>query len=103
MSISTEIDRINTSVAAAYAVLEGLGAAVPADRNIDNLAATAASILPLPDVLPVANGGTGSSNGAAGLANLFSAGATVLSSHQYGDTLPAAGTPGRIFFKKVSS
>lgn len=103
MSISTEIDRINTSVAAAYAVLEGLGAAVPADRNIDNLAATAASILPLPDVLPVANGGTGSSNGATGLANLFSAGATVLSSHQYGDTLPAAGTPGRIFFKKVSS
>lgn len=49
------------------------------------------------------NGGTGADNGAEGLKNLFAAGATVLSSHQYGDTLPAAGTPGRIFFKKVSS
>ena len=27
----------------------------------------------------------------------------VLSSLQYGDTLPAAGTPGRIFFKRVSN
>ena len=31
----------------------------------------------------------------------FSAGPTILSSYQYGDTLPAAGTPGRIFFKKA--
>jgi hypothetical protein len=27
----------------------------------------------------------------------------ILTSNDYGDTLPAAGTPGRIFFKKVSS
>ena len=55
------------------------------------------------DVISVENGGTGSANGATGLANLFAAGVTVLSSNQYGDELPAAGTPGRIFFKKVGS
>lgn len=52
--------------------------------------------------VPIKNGGTGSNNGATGLANLFAAGYTVLSSYQYGDTLPEAGVPGRIFFKKVS-
>ena len=51
---------------------------------------------------PIESGGTGSDDGAEGLANLFAAGATVLSSYQYGDELPAAGTPGRIFFLKVS-
>ena len=52
---------------------------------------------------PVESGGTGSDDGAEGLANLFAAGKTVLSSYQYGTSLPAAGTKGRIFFKKVSS
>lgn len=52
--------------------------------------------------LDVARGGTGSSNGATGLKNLFAAGATVLSSYQYGDELPEPGIPGRIFFKKVT-
>ena len=52
---------------------------------------------------PIENGGTGSDDGAEGLANLFAAGKTVLSSYQYGTSLPAAGTKGRIFFKKVSS
>lgn len=47
-------------------------------------------------------GGTGATNGADGLKNLFAAGATVLSANQYGDTLPSPGTPGRVFFKKVS-
>lgn len=54
----------------------------------------------------IGTGGTGSSNGATGLKNLFAAGATVLTegtSHQYGSTLPSAGTKGRIFFKKVSN
>lgn len=32
---------------------------------------------------------------------IFATGATVLSSHQYGDELPPAGTVGRLFFKKV--
>lgn len=57
---------------------------------------------PTDNIIPIDNGGTGSSNGATGLKNLFAAGATVLSSHQYGDTLPTAGTKGRIFFKKIS-
>lgn len=50
----------------------------------------------------IKTGGTGSSNGATGLKNLFAAGNTILSSYQYGNELPAAGTAGRIFFKKVS-
>lgn len=57
---------------------------------------------PTNNIVPIANGGTNASNGAAGLKNLFAAGATVLSSYQYGNTLPAAGTKGRIFFKKLS-
>ena len=36
-----------------------------------------------------------------GMTALFASGKTVLSSNQYGDTLPAAGTAGRVFFKKV--
>ena len=58
------------------------------------------SIIP---VTPMDKGGTGSSNGATGLNNLFAAGPTVLSAYQYGDSLPAAGTVGRIFFKKVGN
>ena len=46
---------------------------------------------------------TGSSNGATGLKNLLAAGNTILSSYQYGTTLPAAGNAGRIFFKKAGS
>lgn len=59
--------------------------------------------LDLTNVIPMEKGGHGSDNGAEGLKNLFAAGNTVLSSYQYGDTLPTAGTKGRIFFKKVSS
>lgn len=44
MSIRTEIDRISASVTAAYSVMEGMGASMPSDRNVDNLAATAATI-----------------------------------------------------------
>jgi hypothetical protein len=54
------------------------------------------------EVIPIERGGTNATDGATGLKNLFAAGATVLSSHQYGDALPTPGTPGRIFFKKVS-
>ncbi len=69
-----------------------------------NLGITLANIGAEPSftTLPISKGGTNASNGATGLANLFAAGATVLSSHQYGDTLPDAGTVGRIFFKKIS-
>lgn len=41
-------------------------------------------------------------NTATGLKNLFADGNTILSSYQYGDTLPDAGNAGRIFFKKLS-
>ena len=51
--------------------------------------------------VPITKGGTGATDGSTGLANLLAAGNTVLSAHQYGDTLPAAGTPGRLFFKKL--
>ena len=52
--------------------------------------------------LPMANGGTGSNVGATGLKNLFADGPTVLSSNQYGPSLPT-GTiaTGTIFFKKI--
>lgn len=54
------------------------------------------------NIVPIENGGTNSSNGATGLANLFASGTTVLSSYQYGDELPEAGTVGRIFFKRLT-
>lgn len=52
--------------------------------------------------LPMSKGGTSASDGATGLKNLFAAGNTILSSYQYGDELPEAGTVGRIFFKKLT-
>lgn len=51
--------------------------------------------------LPIARGGTNAANGADGLKNLFAAGNTILSSYQYGNKLPQAGTVGRLFLKKV--
>lgn len=53
-------------------------------------------------VVPMEAGGTGAKDGAAGLANLFSAGATILSANQFGDNLPESGAVGQIFFKKVT-
>lgn len=53
-------------------------------------------------VVQIDSGGTGATDGATGLMNLLAAGPMVLSSHQYGDTLPSPGTPGRIFFKRVT-
>lgn len=55
-------------------------------------------------ILPIEKGGTGATSGDAALQALFAGGWTVLSAHQYGDTLPpdSAGVKGRIFFKKVS-
>ena len=52
--------------------------------------------------VPITKGGTGASNGSTGLANLLAAGNMVLSTYQYGDELPAAGTLGRVFFKRVT-
>lgn len=58
---------------------------------------------PQNNIVPIEHGGTGSEDGATGLANLFASGATVLSSYQYGDELPEAGTKGRIFFKRLTN
>lgn len=44
MSVQSQIDRIEQNVANTYAVLEGYGATMPAARNSDNLAATAATV-----------------------------------------------------------
>lgn len=81
----------------------GTGASTPG-MAIANLGITPAKINAEPSfkTLPIIKGGTGSSNGATGLANLFAAGDTVLSPYQYGDELPAAGTVGRIFFKRLT-
>lgn len=54
------------------------------------------------DIISMEKGGTNASDGATGLKNLFADGVTILSSYQYGDTLPEAGTVGRIFFKKLT-
>ena len=51
--------------------------------------------------VPITKGGTGATDGSTGLANLLASGNMVLSAYQYGDALPAAGTPGRLFFKKL--
>lgn len=77
-------------------------------ENVENLSENVENLLdtkfdkPENNIIPIENGGTNSADGAIGLANLFAAGITVLSSNQYGDTLPEAGTVGRIFFKKLS-
>ena len=51
--------------------------------------------------VPINKGGTGATDGSAGLANLLAAGNTILSTYQYGDELPDPGVAGRLFFKKL--
>lgn len=48
--------------------------------------------------IPLEKGGTGAAQGATGLKNLFSSGATILSPHQYGTALPTSGSEGQLFF-----
>lgn len=43
MSVQSQMDRINQNVANTYAVLQALGADMPAQQNSDNLATTAGS------------------------------------------------------------
>lgn len=97
----------STSTAVAGSTANWLGANKPVRVIYDGtywiVDITRPSATDIYGVLPITAGGTGSTNGATALANLFGAGYTVLSSYQYGDTLPEPGTPGRIFFKKVNS
>lgn len=48
--------------------------------------------------ISMSKGGTSATNGSDGLKNLLAAGPMILSSDQYGDTLPTDATTGRIFF-----
>lgn len=51
--------------------------------------------------ISMSKGGTSATNGSDGLKNLLGAGPMILKEgvdYQYGDKLPDAGTPGRIFF-----
>lgn len=55
-------------------------------------------------IIPVENGGTGNKDGAKGLANLFAAGATILTkgaSGQYGTELPSNPKEGQLFFQQA--
>ncbi len=76
-----------------------LGAASVETAKIADGAITTAKLASA--AVTIAKGGTGSSNGSTGLKNLLAAGNMILSSYQYGTALPAAGTAGRLFFKKV--
>ena len=69
-------------------------------NNASNLTTGTVNVNRLPTVT-IAKGGTGATNGATGLKNLFAAGATVLSSHQYGDKEPDNGVKGQWYCVKV--
>ena len=66
-------------------------------QEIDNLGEVA-----MEDVVPMSKGGTGAENGAEGLANLFAAGETVLSSYQYGTELPFNPVVGQLYFEEAT-
>lgn len=95
-------------LAAAAVTAAKLGAASVETAKIADSAVTTAKIADaaitlakLGEIISIAKGGTGSNNGATGLQNLLAAGATILSSYQYGTALPSTATAGRLFFKKV--
>lgn len=56
----------------------------------------------IPEIIPMSKGGTGATDGATGLANLFAAGNTVLSSYQYGAELPANPAVGQLYFEEAT-
>ena len=67
----------------------------------DKIADSSVTMAKLGATVTIAKGGTGATTGANALKNLFAAGATILSSNQYGTSLPSTATAGRLFFKKV--
>lgn len=97
-------DDVKPGVTGALPITHGGHGATTAEEALKNLGAAKedhthqAEDLP---TVPMTKGGTGATSGAAGIKNLLAAGNTVLSSYQYGTSLPAAGTKGRIFFKVV--
>lgn len=98
-----KISNGGTGATTAEGARTNLGAAAEGHKHdISEIISDTLSTTYLPTI-PISKGGTGSTNGATGLKKLFAAGATVISSNQYGTSLPSAGTAGRIFFKKVGS
>lgn len=67
--------------------------------NDDHISDVAAS--KITGALDITHGGTGAYDATSAMRNLLAGGKTILSSNQYGDTLPAAGEEGQIFFLKV--
>lgn len=85
-----------------------LGTSAVETTKISDGAVTAAKIADgsvtmakLGGTVTIVKGGTGATDGATAIKNLFAAGATILSSNQYGTSLPSTATAGRLFFKKV--
>ena len=95
-------------LAAAAVTAAKLGAASVETAKIADSAVTTAKIADssvtmakLGATVTIAKGGTGATDGATAIKNLLAAGATILSSNQYGTSLPSTATAGRLFFKKV--
>lgn len=92
-----------TSVTAAKISASAVETAKIADAAVTTakIADGSVTMAKLGATVTIAKGGTGATDGATALKNLLAAGATILSSNQYGTTLPSTATAGRLFFKKV--
>ena len=92
-----------TSVTAAKLGASSVETAKIADAAVTTakMADGSVTMAKLGATVTIAKGGTGATDGATALKNLLAAGATILSSNQYGTSLPSTATAGRLFFKKV--
>lgn len=92
-----------TSVTAAKIGASAVETAKIADTAVTTakIADGAVTMAKLGATVTIAKGGTGATDGATALKNLLAAGATILSSNQYGTALPSTATAGQLFFKKV--
>ena len=86
--VDAEFEAISTAMDVLESTVDG-----KADSSHEHSASDITS-----GVLSISKGGTEATDGATGLANLFAAGETVLSSYQYGTELPTVAQAGQIFF-----
>lgn len=71
--------------------------------SIEGMAADAAAVGELANkVIPMSKGGTGATDGATGLRNMFADGKTILSAHQYGKDMPSDVSVGQVFFQEAT-